>query len=283
MPNPTPSHRAALARFAAGAESYLNPHLGLGGGYAPYPHDRSRGRVWFDDNGWWGLAFLDAYRADHRPRYLADAERAFRFAARRGWDTATGGIWWNTGHPFKSGEALASNALLGAEIFKQTRDSYYLSQVEKFIAWADAHLWSAADGLYAKSDREEIAMPYVEGPMIEAHEVICQATGDLSRCGRAAALAGRAARRFQNLAMGPQFDAIYLRTMLDYGQSSGDRRWRALAEGQATRALQNAVDNRGLYLRAWDGSDMRAHQARAGMLRTHAATVSLFAWLAAMR
>jgi hypothetical protein len=37
----------------------------------------------------------------------------------------------------------------------------------------------------------------------------------------------------------------------------------------------------GLYLKAWNGSDMSAHQAEPDMLRTDAATVELFGWLAA--
>ena len=125
-------------------------------------------------------------------------------------------------------------------------------------------------------------MPYVEGPLTYAHEVICQATGDASYCAAARTLADRAFDRFPELSMGPQYDTIYLGTMLAYGAATGDSRWRALAVHEADRAQANARDAvSGLYLRAWDGSDMGAHQAVPGMLRTDAATVSLFAWLAA--
>ena len=61
---PTPANRRAVARFATGAERYLNRGLQPVPGYSPYPGDRDREtETWFDDNGWWGLAFINAYRA----------------------------------------------------------------------------------------------------------------------------------------------------------------------------------------------------------------------------
>lgn len=54
-------------------------------------------------------------------------------------------------------------------------------------------------------------------------------------------------------------------------------------KANAEEALGHAGDHSGLYLRAWDGSSMASHQASPKMLRTHAATVSLLAALAATR
>ena len=281
--SPSRAHRHAVDAFGRGAERYFDKALRPRGGYAPYPGDRSRNvKAWFDDNGWWGLAFFDAFRATGEKRYVRDAARAFNYSLGAGWDAGGGGgLWWNTGHPFKAGEALAANALLGGLLYRQTHNSSYLARSEQLIGWANSHLWNVHDALYAKSDASSISMPYVEGPLTEAHEVICQATGDGSYCGAAARLAQRTFDRFDELNMGPQYDTIYLRTMLAYGQATGDPRWRALAEHEAQRALANARDSSGLYLRGWDGSDMGAHQALPGMLRTDAATVALFAWLAA--
>jgi hypothetical protein len=125
-------------------------------------------------------------------------------------------------------------------------------------------------------------MPYVEGAAIEAKEVLCQIVGQ-PYCEAAAALADAAYARFRDrLNMGPQYDAIYLHWMLIYGRQSGEPRWASLALEMAGDALANSVDpTTGLYLKAWDGSSMASHQAAPGMLRTHAATVELFAWLAA--
>ncbi|HEX9482640.1 MAG TPA: hypothetical protein VF927_11110, partial [Solirubrobacteraceae bacterium] len=59
--SPTAAHRRAVTRFATGAEHYLNRGLRPVPGYSPYPGDREAStRTWFDDNGWWGLAFVNA-------------------------------------------------------------------------------------------------------------------------------------------------------------------------------------------------------------------------------
>src|SRR5262249_22325667 len=61
---PTGRHLALLNWFAQNAERYLNPALEPVPGFGPKPGQDEAGKTtWFDDNGWWGMAFLDAYRA----------------------------------------------------------------------------------------------------------------------------------------------------------------------------------------------------------------------------
>jgi len=322
--DPTPANRRALADFAEGgsahprkapraagaahrrrsavyqgAESYWDPALG---GFAPYPGDRGPANTWFDDNAWWGLAFVDAYRALGRARYLRDAQTALDFIARRGWDPVAGGMWWNTSHTpggQKSGEPLAGGALLAAMLGRdlmarstsergrravsdrgQARAD--LRTAKRWLAWGDAH-FANDNGLYWRTGDDPTPTPYIAGPTVEAKLVLCQALSRQDYCDQAANLANAAFERFAyRLNMGPQFDVIYLHRMLDYARATGDRRWPAMALRMAQMARAQARDpGRGLYLRAWDGGDMSAHQAEAGMLRTHAATVELFGWLAA--
>jgi len=285
LAHPSRKNRRAVDAFAHGAERYWDRRLTPGGGYAPYPGDRAPDvQTWMDDNGWWGLGFLDAWRATHESRYLADAERGFNYAYAAGWDPAAGGLWWNTHHPYKSGVAMGANALLSSLLYTATHDPSYLSTAEQLIGWATQNLWNAHDQLYAKDSFDQTSQPYVEGGFAEAHEVICQATGDSFYCNQARTLADRSYARFFNryseLNQGPQYDVIYLRVMLEYGKATGETRWRALASHEAERALVNARTGNNVYLRAWDGSDMSRHQAAPGMLRTDAATVELFAALA---
>ena len=138
---PTSQNLDALTTFADASERYWNGNLKPVGGYSPYMGESSpTQQTWFDDNGWIGLAFLDAYRVTKSGRYLADAERAFRFIAAGGWDTGPGGMWWSTAHPWRSGEALACAADLAASLYQTTGAALYLRAAEKYIGWADRHL-----------------------------------------------------------------------------------------------------------------------------------------------
>ena len=77
--------------------------------------------------------------------------------------------------------------------------------------------------------------------------------------------------------MGPQYDAVYLRALLYVYADTGDLGLYAQAAQAAAQAEANASDGSGLWVYAWDGSPMTNHQSQDGMLRTDAATVSLFA------
>ena len=279
---PTAANRSAVARFAAGAERYLNHGLHRGPGYSPYPGDREGdAETWFDDNGWWGLAFVNAYRATGTRRYLADAERALRYIAAAGWDPNGGGIWWNTHHPYKAGEALAAGSLLATLLYQQTHSAFALAQAQRFLRWANSSGFSAANGLYAASNLNPTPIDYIEGPLIYAQATLCHLGGTAGECERAEVLKSTALSRFGYLLdFSPQYDAIYLQWMLALYALDGDRSLYALALDNARDAQTRAVNGDGLYLLSWNGETLPARYALAGMLQTQAATTSVFAWLA---
>ncbi|MGO9760676.1 MAG: glycoside hydrolase family 76 protein [Solirubrobacteraceae bacterium] len=279
---PTAANRRALTRFAAGAERYLNRGLRPLPGYSPYPGDREANtETWFDDNGWWGIAFLEAYRATGAHRYLADAERALRYIAAAGWDPSGGGIWWNTEHPYKSGPALAADTLLATLIYQQDHAAFALAQAQKFIAWANGDGFSSAERLYADSSLSATPVDYVEAPLIYAQALLCQLTGSSGGCQRAEQIKTTALDRFGYLLdFSPQYDAIYLQWMLALYALDGDRTLYQLAADNARDAQTRAANGEGLYLLSWNGETLPAFDAEPGMLQTQAATTSLFAWLA---
>ncbi len=280
---PTPAHRAAVLRFASGAERYLNLGLRPVPGYSPYPGDRDAGtETWFDDNGWWGLAFIEAYRATGSHRLLLDAERALRYIAAAGWDPAAGGIWWNTEHPFKSGPALASDTLLAVLIYQQTHSSFALGQAQRFLAWANTSGMSAASGLEADSSINAMPVDYIEGPLIYAQATLCRLTSEPDECALAQRLKAKALARFGYLLdFSPQYDAIYLQWMLALYGLEGDPTLYRMAADNARDAQTRALEPNGLYLKGWNGETLStANAPKPGMIQTQAATTSLFAWLA---
>jgi hypothetical protein len=347
---PSNRHRHQLNRFVRGAERYLNRNLQPVPGFGPKPGQHNPGKTtWFDDNGWWGLAFLDAYRATGNPRYLNDAEIAQRFISVSGWDTTPGrpgGIWWNTNHSFYAGESLAGGTLLSARLYALTHDQVYLDDALKFIAWGDVWLTDPATGLYARlrepktyktgtassgdttgpgspaaaaaADQRALganpdeaakleaagqrvppagearsslnyyppfhalAMPYVNGPMILAHRIICDETGRQEFCARADDLAARTVQVYRRFTMGPQFDFWYLRTMLEFARMDNNGDWYGIIQRNARSALHRSRDGHGLYLRTWYGKKAARAQAPKGSVQLHSANAALFAWMAAL-
>jgi hypothetical protein len=92
-----------------------------------------------------------------------------------------------------------------------------------------------------------------------------------------------AANRFRTLTMGPQYDALYIRSVLEVYRIDHNPRWYRIATDTATRALAHAAAPSGLYLRTWDGKSITSIGAPADKLQTHAATTSVLAWLAAAK
>jgi hypothetical protein len=280
--SPTAANRIALTQFAKGAEHYLNHGLRPTAGYSPYPGDRTANtETWFDDNGWWGLAFVNAYRATGSKRWLADAQRALNYVAAAGWDAPSGGIWWNTTHPYKSGPALASDTLLATLLYQQSGSSFDLAEARKFVAWANTSGFSSADQLYSDSNLNSTPIDYVEAPLIYAQALLCRLTSTPSECQRAEQLKATSLHRFGYLLdFSPQYDAIYLQWLLALSTLDGDRSLYTLATDNARDAETRTVNSEGLYLLSWNGETLPAIDAKPGMLQTQAATTSVFAWLA---
>lgn len=282
--DPTHAHLALVNRFARYFETYWNPHVH---GYAPYPHDRgAHVETWFDDNGWMGIAFLEAFRATKNHRYLSDATRAFEFAVHYGWDASGGGgMWWNTDHPYHSGPALASQSLLGILLYAEDHVPAQLEEVKTFVDWANANDIKDERQLYLEQPTDPNSVnDYVQAPLVYTQYMLCQyglGQGYCERAGRVAATmseqnVNRTGYRYN---YGPEYDAIYMQWMMAYGQASGDPYWVKLAQVNAAAAAKHAADRAGVWLDSWWGGPIKDPETHPEMLRTAGSTTSLFAWL----
>jgi glycosyl hydrolase family 76 len=275
---PTAANLAALRTFADNAARlYWNPNVKPIGGYGWYPGQRgSTANVYYDDSGWWGLAFLDAYAATKDRAYLTDARRAMQFIVGSGWDAALGGgTWWDTFHHHKTIEPLAAAVLIGTRLYAIQHDTWALRWAQKLLAWANARSFNKPAGLYQRSSTDATVMDYVQGLMITANWELCKRLQQPSLCTKARRLANAAYTAFpRNLNWAPQYDVVYLRWMLEYFRESGDARFHDLAAYNAERALAS-INESGYYLNRWDGTPL------ADGLEEEAASLELFAWLAA--
>ncbi|MGO8906236.1 MAG: hypothetical protein ACLQMH_11495 [Solirubrobacteraceae bacterium] len=279
---PSSAHRKLVDRFARANERYWDRALG---GYAPYPGDRAGNvRAFFDDNGWEGLAFVDAYKADQERRWLYDAQRAFHFIAAHGWDKARGGMWWNTSHPYHSGPALAADSLLGALLYGEDHERWQLEDVKKYVDWANANDNHDERQFYLEMpDQPESVNDYVQSPLVYAQYLLCKDGEGESYCERAGRVAATLAEQHVDAYgyeynYGPEYDASFMHWMMAYGQATGEQYWLTLAEINAAAAATNAANGQGLWLSSWWGGGIEDPETHPNMLRTMAATASLFAW-----
>ncbi len=281
---PSAAHRALVDRFARMNERYWDSAVG---GYAPYPGDRAGNvQTFFDDNGWEGLAFLNAYKAIHQQRWLYDAQRAFHFISAHGWDKDGGGMWWNTSHPYHSGPALASDSLLGILLYDEDHESWQLQDVKMYVDWANTNDNNDERQLYLEQPNQPDSVnDYVQAPLIYAQYLLCQDGEGESYCERAGRVAATLAEQHVDeygyeYNYGPEYDAIFMQWMMAYGQATGQQYWLNLAQVNAAAAAENATNGHGLWLSSWWGGQIADPETHPNMFRTAAATTSLFAWLA---
>lgn len=268
--------KARLRTIANAAEGYWDGGLarGLGGYSTHYAVSGERGENWFDDNGWLGLAFLSTYEVTGRRRYLRDAERALAYILGAGWDSRQGGIWWSTAHGFKAGESVVTAAVLAANLHDDTGDRAYFRDARRLVDWANAHLFDARSGLYLNRVGG-VPISYLQSPMIDAIARLCRSDGFY--CSRLHPLVDATMRRFSVLRHAPQYDAMFVRFLVDSLKIVRDVRLAGVARTNADRVLRHASTRDGLFSRDWDGG---SRGVRAGSLQSHAASLEALAWAA---
>lgn len=272
--DPTPAYKQTVDAIFKKAESYWDPTINGTGGVSYLYGLRYTGVAYLDDAGWWGVSYLDAYRATGNTRWLSDAGRALAYIDRYGWDKVAGGMWWDTGHSYKTSEPLASATLIAATLYRIQHKASYLNLAKKYLAWADAK--TMVNGLYGRSATDHTVMDYVEGMMISAHVQLCAATKQQSWCDQAEDLAKASLQAFPLFAAWvPETDVIYLRGLLDLYASDGNSDWYAIAYLNGQHAETNARDANGFWSRSWGGGYISQ-----GALLTQAGTLALFGWLA---
>lgn len=273
---PSPARRATVELIGRGAERYWNPAFK---GYWFLPEQRPHAEAYFDDNGWWALAFFDAYTATRDHRFLRDTVRAFHFIATAGWAKHGGGIWWDTRHRRKTIEPLAAEVLAGAELYGATHNRSYLRESLRLLAWANRHSWNRGRGLYQRNETDPTVMNYAQGIMIAADVRLCRELKRPAFCRRASRLAAASLRAFPpTYHWSNETDAIYYRFLLELYRVDHERRWYRAANRWARKALVDARGSNGVFSRLWDGEPAVKHR-----LLTPGGTLMLFAALAAAR
>ena len=281
---PSAANRRAVASFAAGAERYLNRGLRPLAGYSPYPGDREANtETWFDDNGWWGIAFVERLPRDrHAP---LPRRRRTRAALRReppaGTPTAaaSGGTPSTRTSPGRRWPPTRCSQRSSTS--KTTRRSRSRRR-DRFISWANTGGFSAAEGLYADSSLSSDAgrlhrgaADLRAGAALPSHRARRGLRTRPAAEGHGAAALRLPARLLATVRR--DLPAVDARAVL--------ARRRPYAVPARGRQRARRADARAPTAKACTCSPGTARRcppsdAEPGMLQTQAATTSLFAWLA---
>ena len=99
---------------------------------------------YLDDEGWWALAWIDAYDLTKNKDYLTTGESIFADMATEWDDTCGGGIWWSKDRKYKN--AIANELFLSVAAHLANRTSG--SKQRQYLAWGNREWkWFEASGM----------------------------------------------------------------------------------------------------------------------------------------
>jgi predicted alpha-1,6-mannanase (GH76 family) len=241
--------------------------------------------MFFDDNGWWGLAWVAAYDLTGKRRYL-DAARTIFARNLAGWDgVCGGGLWWNTERTYKNAITNELFITLAAHLHQRTPgDQEYLSWALRGWDWLTARALIGPNGLVNDGltadcgNNGGTAWTYNQGVILGGLAALYDITGDREYLEHGELIADAALRGLTDAGGiltepceltadgcdgdATQFKGIFARYLHEFYSHSGKRAYRdfllANADSVWDRA-RNAEDQFGLH---WGGPFDRADASR---------------------
>jgi predicted alpha-1,6-mannanase (GH76 family) len=99
---------------------------------------------YYDDEGWWALAWIDAYDLTQNKDYLSMAKSIFADMAASWDDTCGGGIWWSKDKDYKNAIANELFLSVAAHLLNRTAGPTR----SKYLEWSDREWkWFYASGM----------------------------------------------------------------------------------------------------------------------------------------
>ena len=236
---------------------------------------------YYDDSGWWALAWIAAYDATGKREYLQQAEAIFTFLT-GGWDDVCGGgLYWTTDRRGKN--AIPNELFLevAARLANRTSgdlSTYYRQWAEREWRWfRNSGMINAQnlvnDGLNAacKND-DKTEWTYNQGVIVGglvamdrfAHDpaLMRQATAIVDATMQHLTEHGILVDRTVHGGDAPQFKGIFMRNMMALYQREPRRRYKQFFAVNAYSILTNDQDASHAYGGLWQGPFDSADAAR---------------------
>ena len=195
---------------------------------------------YFDDQGWWALAWIDAYDLTKNASYLSMAETIFANIATNGWDNTVcgGGVWWSTAKTYKNAIPNELFLSIAAKLANRTTGSAstaYLTWAQKEWAWFKASGMINSqnlinDGLDSTNpnacvNNGKTTWTYNQGVILGGLVELSQADQDATLLPQAEAIAGAAMKNLSTSGIlteprpvsggdVPQFKGIFMRNLM---------------------------------------------------------------------
>jgi predicted alpha-1,6-mannanase (GH76 family) len=241
--------------------------------------------MFFDDNGWWGLAWVAAYDLTGKRRYL-DAARTIFARNLAGWDgVCGGGLWWNTERTYKNAITNELFITLAAHLHQRTPgDQEYLSWALRGWDWLTARALIGPnglvnDGLTADCDNNGgTAWTYNQGVILGGLAALYDITGDREYLEHGELIADAALRGLTDAGGiltepceltadgcdgdATQFKGIFARHLHEFYQRSGKPAYREFLLVNAESVWDNARNSGDQFGLRWGGPFDRADASR---------------------
>ncbi|NCD72325.1 glycoside hydrolase family 76 protein [Mucilaginibacter agri] len=189
----------------------------------------------YDDNQWIAIAYLDAYRRNHKKKYLDVSEMICKFML-SGRDTVTGGgMYWKEGDlSTKNTCSNGPGVLVLLQLYQLTNDSHYLTSAFDIYHWTNKRL-QAPDGLYYDNINTktlkiaEAKYTYNTGTMLQANVILYKMTREKKYLAEAQRIAAAGRKYFFKDGRLPNgeywFNAVMLRGYEELYKVDKNKAW----------------------------------------------------------
>ena len=233
-----------------------------------------------DDEGWWALAWIDAYDETHSQDYLAMAETIFADMTTQ-WETKTcgGGVWWSKDLKHSAYKNAITNELfmeIAASLANRdgAKKAEYLVWAKKEWQWFHSSGMINADGLVndglnasnpaACTNNKQTTWTYNQGVILGALAELNKAEPDAALLAQAETIATAAMAKL--VTKGgvleeppgggpdlPQFKGVFLRNLVKLNRAAPKARYKAFAEVNARSIWSNDQGPKVEFGNRWEG------------------------------
>jgi predicted alpha-1,6-mannanase (GH76 family) len=233
--------------------------------------------AFFDDNGWWALAWVAAYDLTADRRYLEAAQAIFAHN-RDGWDEVCGGgLWWNGDRRYKNAITselfLTLAARLARRVPAEREHGEYLDWALRAWEWLHGSGMIGPDGLVNDgltagcANNGGTTWTYNQGVILGGLAALCELTGDQGYLRAGEVIADAALRGLA----GPagilaepcepsgcdgdqaQFKGIFVRNLHEFQRLRGKPAYQAFILANADSVWRNARNAGDQFGLCWAG------------------------------